>query len=252
MPLNPADVETSIEAILKLYGSILDDRAHYVLTRAKAGLKTSVTEYRARSREDRGLPSLDWGFSIPPLEPLGFEVTEVDKLYLKVDLYSQSYWGSNPAETPTLLNVGIRVWSLDEQIYFRKEWDAKRLCTEIDGVTGRVMLRLHFDLANAAQPGPKYHLQIGGKPQDNEFHWFPESLGVPRILHPPMDLVLATELISATFYPEHYRKLKREPLWRSSIKTSQDHLLADYLDSAKRAVSEGRSLLEDQWNIQLT
>ena len=251
MQINPADVETGIEATLNTYGSILDDRAHYVLNRAKIGLKTSAAEFLARSRENRGLPSLEWGYSISPFEPLGFDLTEVDNLYLKVDLFLKSYWGSNPAASPTSLNVVIRIWSLDEHLYFRKEWDAKRLSTGIDSNTGRVMLRLHFDLANPAQPGPKYHVQIGGNPRENELHWFPESLGVPRILHPPMDLVLATELIAATFYPECYRNLKREPLWKSAIKTSQAHLLADYFDSARKAVTDGNSFLETQWNIQM-
>ena len=250
MQLKSSDVERSLESILRLSGSILDDRAQRVLARAKASLKTSVAEHQARVRDNRGLPPLKWGFSIPPNDPLGFKRTEVDKLCLKVDLFLQSYWDSDPADTPTVLNVGIRIWSLDEHVYFRKEWDAKRLCSEIDRNTGRVMLRLHFDLANKGQPGPKYHLQVGGNPRDDEFHWLPDSLGVPRILHPPMDLVLATELIAANFYPKNYGEFKREPLWTSSMKTSQGHLLAGYLAEATKAVSEEKSLLDALWNVQ--
>ena len=250
MQIKPADVEMSLEAILGLFSAILDDRAHSVLAKAKASLKTSVTEHHARARENRGFPPLRWGFSIHPQDPLGFQITEVNKLCLKVDLFLQSYWDSDPADAPTLLNVGVRIWSLDDHVYFRKEWDAKRLSSEVDSNTGRVMLRLHFDLANEMQSGPKYHLQVGGKPHDGELHWFPESLSVPRMLHPPMDLVLATELIAATFFPENYRDLKREPLWTSSMKTSQSHLLAGYLDTATRAVSEGKSLLDTLWNVQ--
>ena len=250
MQLNPADVQRGLEAIQGISSRILDDRAPNVLSRAKAELQSSVTEHQARVRENRGLATINWGFSIDPKEPLGFQITEVDQLYLKVDLFLQSYWNSVPADTPILLNVGLRVWSLDKQIYFREKWDAERIHSKIDSNVGRVMLRLHFDLANSMQPGPKYHLQIGGKPHDGEFHWFPESLSVPRILHPPMDLVLATELIAATFYSDYYRDLRREPLWKSSIKTSQNHLLTDYLDTAKTAVREGRSLLGALWNDQ--
>ena len=252
MQIKPADVERGLEAVLHTYGSILDDRAQYVLSQAKARLKTSVSDHRTRARQNRGLSPINWGFSIDPGEPLGFQITEIDQLVLKVDLYLQSYWGSDPAEMPTLLNVALRIWSLDKQVYFRKEWDAKRICSEIDPDIGRVMLKLHFDLANNMQPGPHYHLQVGGKPHAGELHWFPESLGVPRMLHPPMDLVLATELIAATFYSDCYQNLKREPLWSSSIKTSQGHLLSEYLDKAKAAVSDGKSLLDTFWNVQPT
>ena len=198
----------------------------------------------------RGVSTKPWGFRIEPNYPLRFKNTTINGLNLRVDLFLASYWDSIPGGMPCELTLAIRVWSLDKHIYFRDDWDAARLSSQINVNTGRVMLRLHFDLANKDQPGPKYHLQVGGKPRDDEFHWFPDSLGVPRILHPPMDLVLATELIAANFYPESYREFNREAHWVASMRTSQEYLLAAYLAEATKAVREGKSLLDTLWNVQ--
>lgn len=112
------------------------------------------------------------------------------------------------------------------------------------------MLRVHFDLANRGQPGPRYHLQVGGKPPVDGLSWFPAALSVPRFAHTPMDLVLATELIAATFYPLEYEKLRRESTWKGSRRTSQEHLLPDYFDHAKRAIEGKGSVLEALWNVE--
>ena len=143
----------------------------------------------------------------------------------------------------------MRVWCLDENLYFRDQWDAARLENEIDGHSGRVVLRVHFDLAEHGQPGPRHHIQVGGKQHSGEFHWFPETLSVPRIVHMPFDLVLAAELVAATFYPEEYKRIRREPTWKHCTRTAQKHLLPVYLQKAIDAVADGRSVLEALWNV---
>ena len=110
------------------------------------------------------------------------------------------------------------------------------------------MLRVHFDLANPNQPGPRHHLQVGGNAQPEERHWFPKALSVPRMLHMPMDLVLASELIAATFYPCAYEKIRREPTWKGSRNVSQQHLLKGYFTKALKAVGENESVLDALWN----
>ena len=250
MSIRPADVEKSLEAISKRLHPILESEAQNVLYKAKSMLLSSRDAFNDSVRQQsRGLDIVPWGFSIEPNDPLRFKKTKVKDVSLRVDLFLLSYWASDPADTPSELTLAIRVWCLDENIYFREDWDSERLSSQIDANTGRVMLRLHFDLANDKQPGPKYHLQIGGNPRDDEFHWFPESIDVPRILHHPMDLVLATELIAASFYPDRYRKFKREGQWVNSMKTSQGHLLAAYYERAKEAVGGEKSLLDSLWNV---
>ena len=200
-------------------------------------------------QQSRGLPSIPWGFRIEPEAPLRFNEAIVDDLRLRVDLFLCSFWDSNPAEMPVDLNVAVRVWALDSHVYFREDWDAERLGSDIPSNTGRVMLRMHFDLANPAQAGPKYHVQIGGNQRQEEFHWFPQSLSVPRLLHPPMDLVLASEMIAATFFPDDYKEIRRESSWVHSIRTSQMHLFSGYLAQATDAMSKETSLLEALWNV---
>src|SRR5260370_1397775 len=95
----------------------------------------------------------------------------------------------------------VRVWALDKNLCYRADWDAERVREELNESLGRVMLRFHFDLAEPPQSGPKYHIQIGGVPHGGELWWLPPSLNLPRIAHPPIDLVLACEMIAANFFP---------------------------------------------------
>ena len=138
---------------------------------------------------------------------------------------------------------------MSQDIYFRSDWDASRLQNEVSPNTGRVMLRIHFDLANAGQQGPQHHVQVGGNPHEGEFSWFPESLSVPRLHHMPVDLVLATEMIAATFYKDDYKEIRREPTWKHALRTSQDHLLPGYFECAMKAVADKGSVLEAFWNV---
>ena len=111
------------------------------------------------------------------------------------------------------------------------------------------MLRVHFDLANPKQPGSEYHVQVGGKSLQEELHWFPKSLAVPRLLHMPVDLMLASELVAATFYQSDFRDIRREGSWTGSIRVSQQHLLKEYFTDALDAVENGKSVLETLWNV---
>ena len=239
MLLKPADVERSLATIRDRLRPILDVRSYTVLARAEADLRNSVKQHHVRQRP--------WGIRIDPGAPLVFKETTVDGFKLRVDLFLRCYWNADPAEAPIELNVAMRVWSLDEAVYFRPEWDAVGLKEKLDSVGERVMLRLHFDLANLNQPGPRYHLQVGGVQHAREYHWFPKNLSVPRMLHFPMDLILATELIAATFYPCEYKSIRRESLWVNSRRVSQEHLLTNYLNQVLDAIDKG-SVMESLWN----
>ena len=250
MEITAGQVQQSLETVGKRLNSILDDRAGVVIEQAKSMLRQSKCQYNESSRQrrrERELPP--WGFSISPGDPLRFKATEVRGLKLRVDLFLREYWVAEPAEKPCELNVVIRVWCLDPHVYFRKEWDAQRLKGQTDSGSGRVMLRIHFDLANTEQPGPQYHAQVGGNPRLEELSWFPETLDVPRLLHTPVDLVLASELVAATFYPDEYKDIRREDSWKGSRRVSQEHLLYGYLEKALAAVSSNDSVLDALWNV---
>ena len=249
MSITSGDIARSLEAVEKRLHSILDDRSSSVIAEAKSMLSESKRRYdSSRKRTELQYQNTRWGYGIKPSNPLRFRETIVDGLRLRVDLFLEIFWSDDPADHPTVLNVVIRVWCLDDSICFRSDWDAPALTSQIQRDTGRVMLRLHFDLANPGQSGPKYHLQVGGKPFLDELHWFPKGLSVPRMLHTPIDLVLASELIAATFYPNEYRDLRREDMWVGARKVSQQHLLSDYIHKASTALVSNASVLEVLWN----
>ena len=251
MPLRSSHIEQSLTIIGDRLGPILGPEAPKVLDIAKSTLQKTQREHVERVRQGRvERPILPWGFSISPGYPLRFKETILDGLSLRVDLFARAFWDSEPAERPVELAVAIRVWCMSPQVFFRGQWDAPDLKDKIDTGNGRVMLRLHFDLANEGQPGPRHHLQIGGKQHAGELHWFPESIAVPRLLHMPVDLVLASEMVAATFYPDDYRSIRREQSWMRLLRISQEHLLRDYLTRAIRAVECEESVLESLWNAK--
>ena len=251
MEINYTDVLRSLNTVRDRFVSIHEGSNYGILEKAESMLRYSKDQFDESTRQGRiERPIRSWGFRIDPDSPLRFRRTTVDGLDLRVDLFSRTYWDSEPAEQPVKLNVAIRVWCMSRDIYFRREWDAKRLQHEVGPTTGRVMLRIHFDLANAGQQGPRYHVQVGGNPHEGEFSWFPEALSVPRLHHMPMDLVLATEMIAANFYKEDYKEIRREPTWKHTLSTSQNHLLSAYLESAMKAVAAKGSVLEELWNVE--
>ena len=249
MKVTSGQVERALETINNRFRSILDDQASSVLEEAKSMLRTSYEAFVESDRQGRQeRQTHPWGFEIDPDNPLRFKDKDIDGLKVRVDLFLSVYWADDPAEAPADLRVVIRVWSLDPNLYFRKRWDALRLKNECSPDSGRVMLRVHFDLANPNQPGPRHHLQVGGNARPEERHWFPKALSVPRMLHMPMDLILASELIAATFYPCAYEKIRREPAWRGARKVSQQHLLKRYFTEALKAVDNNESVLDALWN----
>ena len=249
MTINAADVLMALNTIGDRWRTILGPGAHDALARARSMVQGS-TSIRLRSSRGRFTPSSkEWGFRIDPDRPLVLKETVVDGIRLRPDLLVSASWSGLPAVEPTSLNIALRVWCLSSNVYFRDDWDASRLLGEINSSNGRVMLRVHFDLANEGQPGPRHHVQVGGVPHSGEFSWFPEVLSVPRLLHMPMDLVLAIEMIAATFYKADYDRVRREPSWIHCRKKSEAHLLTAYLQRATNAIQQGNSVMESLWNV---
>lgn len=240
----------ALHAIRDCLNPILEQDAPSVIERAKATLAASKKEFDESSRQQRvERPVKPWGYNIAPSEPLRFKNTYIRDLHLRVDLFAKVLWSDDVGGEPAVLNVAARVWCLQEEIYFRETLDAPSVKTAVDPQSGRVMLRFHFDLSNPEQSGPRHHLQIGGNPHPGEMCWFPEALGVPRFAHSPMDVVLAAELIAATFYPEEYSKIRREPTWIKAVRSSQEQYLEQYYERALTAVREGDSALAVLWNV---
>ena len=127
-------------------------------------------------------------------------------------------------------NIVIRVWSRDPTLWFRRHLDAADLQQQIQDAGGkRVMQRVHLDFANPGQPGPQFHLQVGGTQHGPEYCWLPESLDLPRFPHYPLTLITACEFVLRTFFPSHYERVAGEATWIGAVRTAQDAYVEPYL-----------------------
>jgi hypothetical protein len=92
--------------------------------------------------------------------------------------------------------------------------------------------RVHIDLANHGQPGPWSHLQFGGESVEEYENWpLPPIAGHPRWPTALMDLILASELIVYSFWPDKWRLLceKREII--TLIKRAEDAYLRPFFEA---------------------
>ena len=221
-------------------GQILDEAAEQVRVRAEAAKK----RYRASRRSN---PT--WGFAISPDRPLEFQEVVSKGLKFRVDLFCDLAW-SHPSGTLTSpRNLVVRVWSREESLVFRPEWDSEHVIDRIQEHRGRVMVRYHFDLANEGQEGPKHHIQTGGGTSGHEVCWFVESVDLPRIPHPPLDLLLACEMVAANFFPAEYRQIRRDPTWVGSLRLAQANCYHEYFQQCSRTITDNESLLSSLWNV---
>ena len=104
----------------------------------------------------------------------------------------------------------------------------ERLVTVIeiwDVLKKKLQLRWHIDLANRLddgtyQPGPLFHLQAGGHTPKGDRQ---EELkvSIPRWPFPPMELILTCEIIIANFYPDKWKKIKKQKKWLELIQFAQ-------------------------------
>ena len=250
MAVTLAEITLALDVIKDRFAHVLGPHAWGAIEQARWAAIASKTDHdeRVKQKDRKEYPVGPWGFSIRPDQPLTFQETEIDGLKLRVDVFGSYYWESE-SEQPHELQTVIRVWCTNG-VAFRPEWDADSLHARIQANAGRVILRIHFDLANPGQQGPRDHAQIGGHQYGDELCWFPEQLSLPRLMHAPMDLVLAVELISANFFPETYEKIRKEPAWRKAVRDSQGHLLERYFRDCTDAVAGGKSVLDERWNVK--
>jgi hypothetical protein len=148
----------------------------------------------------------------------------------------------------------IRVWSLNKALSFRNDWDSGKVSDSFtDGSSTRVMLRLHFDRSDPELEAPVFHLQIGGRPRNpqRELCWFPETVDIPRLLYPPMDLVLASEAVVANFFPSLFERLLETGEWTSLVRRSEAFLLESFYrkchNECYQASRSSRTLLDHWW-----
>lgn len=262
--MNARQAQEGLQELARSFAPILHESANIVLKTAEAGLYPLRGQ---RARRQQGVQR--WGYTIEPNNPLRFRPVVVDELRktLRVDVYCAIEWQDENAP-PTSQDIKVRVWSNEHS--FLHEFERQLMNEEImspeiealaeqmtgDSESGRVIYRCHFDRANENQAGPRYHVQFGGSPRNGEYGFIPEVIDLPRLIQPPLDLILICELIAMNFYPREYLEIRKEASWRSVVYQSQRDLLTTYYNSCNEAlrrfeIDESGSLLEHLWNVPL-
>lgn len=253
--MTAGQVRQALEVVRSRFRRILESEAPQVLLQAQEQVRVSKKEHdeavRQRRREYAVRP---WGYEISLERPLRFRKVLVDGLLLRVDVVCTALWRGE-CQQPHFQRLVLRVWCLNDDVMFRPDWDASDIRDRINRECGRVMLRFHFDQATPGQQGPKHHVQIGGKAQSEECCWLHEAVSIPRLAYPPIDLVLACEMIAANFFPDEYARVRSDPIWKGVVRETQEYLLRQYYSVCTNILggrSPNISLLDELWNTSWT
>lgn len=183
-----------------------------------------------------GMESKAWRYSISASSPLTFSQV------IDVDL--------NEIITPRIyLTVDV-----DDSLAARNvpPFSDLNCVLEILGEDSRIIMSTHIDLAEKNNAGifqgaPLYHLQFGGhrpggdRTQENR-------LKVPRLMHPPLDLLLALDILVANFFPDKWEELRQDPSWIAAICQSQKLCYTTYVSKLADCLNEANAtVLEQLW-----
>jgi len=143
---------------------------------------------------------------------------------------------------------------IDEALLKEKGFPFKTLSLTLEIINksnGQLIHRIHIDLATfneerKYQDGPIFHLQFGGKSSEKKADSDVFKLRRPRLLHPPMDLILMAEMLITNFYPEQWEKLKNQPGWIALISDSQKLCYMPFFNIANEYI-EKDSLMKTFW-----
>jgi len=244
-------VAQTLRLIGKVYGRLLDDTTRaVVLPQAEARIRASATAYAdALRNSSRGVVPQPWGYTIEHDQPLRFVVSKVNRIELQADVYCDVRW--EESDLPVVQEIKLRLWSRHSATTFNPERDAVAVEQELTNPSrrqpGRVVSRMHFDKANPQQPGPEYHLQFGGKAEEYELCWHPESVKVPRFDYQPMELFLTCQLVAANLFPEEYQEIREKSEWREELLWYQGRLLLGHYEKRVTTLRANTSLLDSLW-----
>lgn len=180
--------------------------------------------------------SKTWRYSIERSKPL--ILIPVPNARLNADIYPKVF-------------IDIEV---DEVLIDQKKSPLKTLNLTLEIINtsnGHLVHRSHVDLATCNdegkyQTGPIFHLQFGGKSGEITSEPNVLKLREPRWLHPPMDLILISEMLIANFYLEQWNKLKNQVNWIALVADSQMLCYKPFFDIANENFTKD-SLLNLFW-----
>ena len=155
-------------------------------------------------------------------------------------------------ETGTIVvpRISCKGISVQQIQHDRPPFSALDISLEIEDNLRNPLSRWHVDWANSTdgkfQPGPLSHLQYGGhRPGYRESD---HPLKVPRWIHPPMDLLLLCEVVTANFYEDQWHDLREDQNWCSAIATGQRLCYSAYLRKMLAGLSvSSKTMLHSMW-----
>ncbi len=184
-----------------------------------------------------------WNIKITRDEAITFKETKVNDVSLQADICCDISGESNKIKEH---NIILRIWSADEDICYRDDFDSKSIKESLETKGWkRTMVRFHIDKKdeNTTKEEPMHHLHLGGNPAKNEFFWFPEDINIPRFPYPPLDIILLSELVLVNFFPKKSRDLRKKTEWRSLIRKSQELFIKKHIENWNRYLNREKNTL---------
>jgi len=226
------------------FRSFLDPNSINPLYESVAKLR-GIIESEKKLNKSRKERKVEWIFVIPRDTPLRFKISEVDpELKLRVDLSCLIQGLEEVTKKKFAIkkyNFEVRIWSEEKDVVYRDVFDSEEIGKQImDSGCKRVMSRFHFDIKctdTQRHLEPFSHFHIGGDSEGNEFCWLHNKIEIPRFPNPPMDLILLSELILASFFPSQSQELRDDPFWKHLVKFSQNCFLKPYFDECNYVIS---------------
>lgn len=185
-----------------------------------------------------------WNLNIKSETPLAFRESTAysglkPEIYCNIVADSTNEWNFEKCD------IVIRIWSVCEKINYREKLDSQFIRDNIqENNNQRVIFRCHFDKARVTGE-PLFHLQYGGTQKGKlingsklikEYYWHP-NIPVPRIPFPPIDLVLAVEIILENFFPRKFNELQSDYKWINMIKQSERMFLENYFKKCYETIN---------------
>ncbi|MGA9100240.1 MAG: hypothetical protein WB392_15060 [Methanotrichaceae archaeon] len=179
---------------------------------------------------------IEWEIDIPKGDSLKFKDIERNGNRLEVQLSCKIKGIAPTLESENLIitEYKTQLWirSLEKKLSFRPKFDSRDLCHQLsENDWKRVILSFHVDFRdpNTRIYEPIFHLHVGGRLEEKELCWIPNTIEEPRFYFFPLDVVLLSEFILLNYRPEVHDELRKQPEWTKRIIYSQNLYLKPYV-----------------------
>lgn len=209
--LNRSKTNIQIEGLLKLENQLNNRNVNQNLWKLSSSLV-----FKKINKEDLSIPK---------------EVLEEIKditLELKISLEERSYKQGEICDSicqnnKTIYNVQWITYgkALEDKDSYKMSWHLDKHIRSVDGNDGRGKGFIH----------PEYHFNMGGfaLTKENNFNYGNILLiDTPRIMHPPLDIVLSIDFVLRNFYGIRVKNLTDSSQYKRIISKSKDRLWRPY------------------------